>query len=50
MIAEAKGARLLRGFRRRSAADIEALEDALVRVSHLAITFKDTWRSWTSIR
>ena len=28
---------MLRGFRGRAAADLEALEDALVRVSHLAM-------------
>jgi hypothetical protein len=33
MIAEVKGARLLQGFRGRPAADLEALEDTLVRVS-----------------
>jgi acetyltransferase len=37
MIAEVKGARLLRGFRGRPAADVDALEDTLVRVSHLAM-------------
>jgi acetyltransferase len=37
MIAEVKGARLLQGFRGRPAADIEAVEDTLVRVSHLAM-------------
>jgi acetyltransferase len=37
MIAEVKGARLLRGFRGRPEADIEALADTLVRVSHLAM-------------
>ena len=37
MIAEVKGARLLQGFRGRPAADLEALEDSLVRVSHLAM-------------
>jgi hypothetical protein len=37
MIAEVKGARLLRGFRGRPAADLEALEDTLVRVSYLAM-------------
>jgi acetyltransferase len=37
MIAEVKGARLLQGFRGRPAADLEALADALVRVSHLAM-------------
>ena len=36
MIAEVKGARLLQGFRGRPAADLEALADTLVRVSHLA--------------
>jgi acetyltransferase len=37
MIAEVKGARLLQGFRGRPAADLAALADALVRVSHLAM-------------
>jgi hypothetical protein len=37
MIAEVKGARLLQGFRGQPAADLEALEDALVRVSYLAM-------------
>jgi acetyltransferase len=37
MIAEVKGARLLQGFRGRPAADIEALEDTVVRVSYLAM-------------
>src|SRR5260370_252139 len=37
MIAEVKGARLLRGFRGRPAADLAALEDTLVRVSYLAM-------------
>jgi acyl-CoA synthetase (NDP forming) len=37
MIAEVKGARLLQGFRGRPAADLEALEDILVRVSYLAM-------------
>jgi acetyltransferase len=36
MIGEVKGARLLQGFRGRAAADLEALADTLVRVSHLA--------------
>jgi acetyltransferase len=36
MIAEVKGARLLRGFRGRPAADLAALADTLVRVSYLA--------------
>jgi acetyltransferase len=37
VIAEVKGARLLQGFRGRPAADLEAFEDALVRVSYLAV-------------
>jgi hypothetical protein len=37
MIAEVKGARLLQGLRGQPAADPEALEDALVRVSYLAM-------------
>jgi acetyltransferase len=37
MIAEVKGARLLQGFRGRPAADLEALADTLVHVSHLAM-------------
>ncbi|MBV9201629.1 MAG: acetate--CoA ligase family protein [Alphaproteobacteria bacterium] len=37
MIAQVKGARLLRGFRGRPAADLAALADTLVRVSHLAM-------------
>ncbi len=37
MIAEVKGARLLRGFRGRPAADVEALADTLVRVSAFAM-------------
>ena len=37
MIAEVQGARLLRGFRGRPAADVEALEETLVRVSYLAV-------------
>jgi hypothetical protein len=37
MIAEVKGAWLLVGFRRRPAADLKAVEDALVQVSYLAI-------------
>ena len=37
MIAEVKGARLLQGFRGRPAADLEVLEDTLVRVSYLAM-------------
>jgi acetyltransferase len=37
MVAEVKGAKLLRGFRGKPPADIDALADALVRVSHLAV-------------
>jgi acyl-CoA synthetase (NDP forming) len=37
MVDEVKGAKLLRGFRGRPAADVDALADALVRVSHLAV-------------
>jgi acetyltransferase len=37
MIAEVKGARLLQGFRGRPAADLVALADTLMRVSHLAM-------------
>ena len=36
MIAEVKGVRLLQGFRGRPKADVDALADVLVRVSHLA--------------
>ena len=37
MIAEVKGSKLLRGFRGRPPADVEALADTLVRVSHMAV-------------
>jgi len=37
MITEVKGARLLRGFRGRPAADLAALADTLVRVFYLAM-------------
>ena len=37
MIAEVKGSRLLHGFRGRPAADLDALANTLVRVSHLAV-------------
>jgi len=40
MIAEVKGARLLRGFRGRPPADLEPLEDTPVRVSHFAMNFE----------
>ena len=41
MIAEVKGARLLHGFRGRPPADLAALADTLVRVSHLAMHLED---------
>src|SRR4030095_13859676 len=37
MVAEVKGAKLLRGFRVKPPADVDALADALVRVSHLGV-------------
>ena len=37
MIEEVKGAKLLHGFRGRAPVDVDALADALVRVSHLAV-------------
>ncbi|HKA40507.1 MAG TPA: acetate--CoA ligase family protein [Burkholderiales bacterium] len=37
MISEVKGAKLLRGFRGRPPADVDALADTLVRISHLAV-------------
>jgi acetyltransferase len=37
MISEVKGARLLRGFRGRPPADVDALAQTLVNVSHLAV-------------
>jgi acetyltransferase len=37
MIAEIKGARMLRGFRGKPAADIDALADTLVNISQLAV-------------
>ena len=42
MIAEVKGVRLLQGFRGRPAADIDALAETLVRVSHLAVHLEGT--------
>jgi acetyltransferase len=37
MLSNVKGARVLHGFRGRPAADVEALTQALVHVSHLAV-------------
>jgi len=37
MITEVKGSKLLRGFRGKPPADVDALADTLVRVSHLAL-------------
>jgi acetyltransferase len=37
MLADVKGVRVLHGFRGRPAADVEALTQALVQVSHLAV-------------
>jgi succinyl-CoA synthetase beta subunit len=37
-----KGAKLLRGFRGKPQADVDALADALVRVSHLAVHLQGT--------
>jgi acetyltransferase len=42
MVSEVQGARMLRGFRGRPAADIEALAETLVRVSHLAVHLEGT--------
>jgi succinyl-CoA synthetase beta subunit len=39
MIGETRGAALLRGYRGRPAADVEALADAICRLSHLASDF-----------
>jgi acetate---CoA ligase (ADP-forming) len=41
MIAEVKGARLLKGYRGKSAADIDALARVLTRVSHMAVHLED---------
>jgi acyl-CoA synthetase (NDP forming) len=41
MIGETRGASLLQGFRGRPAADVDALADALVRLSHLAVDLGD---------
>jgi acetyltransferase len=40
MISEVKGMRLLQGFRGSAPADIEALADVLVNVSHLAVNLE----------
>ena len=37
MLSDAKGARLLEGFRGRPAADVEASAQALMHISHLAM-------------
>lgn len=37
MVSDIKGARLLQGFRGQPAADVEALVETLVRISHLAV-------------
>jgi acetyltransferase len=37
MVAEVKGAKLLRGFRGKPPADIDAMADALVSISHMAV-------------
>jgi len=42
MIAETKGAKMLRGFRGKPACDIDALADTLVRVSQLAAQLEGT--------
>jgi acetyltransferase len=42
MVSQVKGARLLQGFRGRPAADVEALAETLVRVSHLAVNLEGT--------
>ena len=41
MLAEVKGSALLQGFRGRPPADIDALANTLVRVSHLAVHLED---------
>ena len=41
MVAEVKGAKLLRGFRGKPAADVDALADTLVCVSHMAVHLKE---------
>jgi acetyltransferase len=41
MISEVKGARLLQGFRGRPAADVDALAQTLVAISHLGVHLED---------
>ena len=41
MINSIRGVALLRGFRGRGPADVEALADAIVRVSHLAFELRN---------
>jgi acyl-CoA synthetase (NDP forming) len=42
MVMEVKGAKLLRGFRGKPQADIDALADTLVRISHMAVHLEGT--------
>ena len=42
MINQVKGSRLLKGFRGAPAADVDALADALVQISHLAVNLEGT--------
>jgi acyl-CoA synthetase (NDP forming) len=42
MVSKVKGARLLKGFRGQPAADIDALADTLVQMSHLAVHLEGT--------
>jgi acetyltransferase len=41
MIGQVKGAKLLRGFRGKPPADVDALADALVRISYLAVQLEE---------
>ncbi|MGC8838417.1 MAG: acetate--CoA ligase family protein, partial [Anaerolineae bacterium] len=45
MVRETRGARLLQGFRGRPPADVDALADALVRLSQLAVDLGDLVRA-----